>query len=75
MEAPALQIAGGLPQAHLSNGQTVGAYKILSMLGKGGMGEVYVAQDTRPKRNVAIKVLPLHSGNQKMQIIMILGIK
>ena len=69
MEAPAVQIAGGIPQAHLSPGQSLGVYKILSMLGKGGMGEVYLAQDTRLKRSVAIKVLPLHfSGNQEMRL-------
>src|ERR1700704_4430690 len=40
----------------LSPGEQLGHYKILSMIGKGGMGEVYLATDTRLGRSVAIKV-------------------
>jgi len=39
-------------------GQQLNSYQILSLLGKGGMGEVYLAQDTRLDRQVALKVLP-----------------
>src|ERR1051326_5229195 len=39
-------------------GGTVGSYEICSLIGKGGMGEVYQATDSRLGRNVAIKVLP-----------------
>src|SRR5579862_2738317 len=40
----------------LPPGEQLGHYKILSMIGKGGMGEVYLATDTRLGRPVAIKV-------------------
>jgi serine/threonine-protein kinase len=39
-------------------GSRLGAYEIVSLLGAGGMGEVYRARDTKLKRDVALKVLP-----------------
>lgn len=39
-------------------GRRIGACEIVAKLGKGGMGEVYRARDTKLDRHVAIKVLP-----------------
>jgi len=39
-------------------GKTLGHYRILSLLGEGGMSEVYLALDTRLERKVALKLLP-----------------
>ena len=42
----------------LPNGKKLGRYEIRSQLGAGGMGEVYLAQDTKLDRKVALKILP-----------------
>jgi TolB-like protein/lipoprotein NlpI len=44
----------------LEKGERVGPYKIVEQIGEGGVGEVYLANDTRLNRKVALKLLAAH---------------
>ena len=61
IEMPASDLAAELfakRPSELEPGQQVAHYKVLSSLGAGGMGEVYLAEDTRLGRRIALKLLP-----------------
>jgi serine/threonine protein kinase len=53
----------------LSPGTKLGRYQIRSPLGAGGMGEVYLAQDTHLNRKVALKVLPSDLINDRQRLL------
>src|SRR5256886_2620184 len=62
IDSPAYEAAAELivdEKAQLRPGQTIGSYEIISFISRGGMGEVYQAQDRRLSRKVALKILPV----------------
>src|SRR5919205_3184678 len=61
IDKPAFEAAASLlanDKTELKPGQTIGSYKVISFLSRGGMGEVYLAEDKRLGRKVALKLLP-----------------
>ena len=66
LEGSVLEDASKLFCAPELTGQLVGPYRIEAQLGVGGMGEVYLAEDTKLDRKVAIKFLPTYLENDEL---------
>ena len=67
LERPVGLLDEGRPRENLS-GRTVGSYRLLSPLGSGGMGDVYLAHDSKLDRPVAIKFLPPELASDRSRL-------
>jgi eukaryotic-like serine/threonine-protein kinase len=52
----------------LASGSRLGRYEVRSQLGAGGMGEVYLVQDTQLERTIALKILPADVANDRQRM-------
>jgi serine/threonine protein kinase len=69
--SPALAVAAELIAASETDallGQTIARYRVLSLIGAGGMGRVYLAEDPELGRRVALKLLPEYFTHDKNQV-------
>src|SRR5262245_14561347 len=71
LEAPVYEVAAGLLEdadPHALVGQSLDHYEIVALIGRGGMGAVYLARDTHLDRKVALKLLPPHCTSDERRL-------
>ena len=70
VDSPVYQAAAELllQEPALEPGRFVSHYQILSLLGEGGMGRVYLAEDTKLKRKVSLKFLSQHFSEDRQRV-------
>jgi len=68
MNRPAWDAVSAIAEPLLPEGESIGIYRIETLLGRGGMGEVYRAHDAKLNRDVAIKVLPAAFVNDRERL-------
>lgn len=65
IECPECRSGIRVPDQEIASGVVIGGFEIKGLIGKGGMGEVYLARQVSMDRDIALKILPAHLTRDK----------